>query len=82
MSPGPGPLTCYFTQRMPPEPPNYAERRTEDKAARQATEVKGKIKEGAGRAADGEELQAEGQADQAQGHLKQAGGKDKDASRK
>ena len=27
MSPGPGPLTCCFTPRMPPESPNYAERR-------------------------------------------------------
>lgn len=29
MSPGPGPLACHFTRRIPPEPPNYAERRYE-----------------------------------------------------
>ncbi len=54
----------------------------EDKAARKATEVKGKIKEGVGRATDDEELEAEGQVDQAEGNLKQAGDKVKDAFRK
>ena len=29
MSLGSGPMTCRFTRHMPPEPPNYAERRVE-----------------------------------------------------
>jgi uncharacterized protein YjbJ (UPF0337 family) len=52
---------------------------TEDKAASKVTEVKGKIKEGAGKATGNEELEAEGEGDQAKGNLKQAGEKVKDA---
>ncbi|MGQ0773538.1 MAG: CsbD family protein [Pseudonocardiales bacterium] len=55
---------------------------TEDKAAHKATELKGKIKQGAGELIEDEELQAEGEVDEAEGKVKQAGDKLKDAAHK
>jgi uncharacterized protein YjbJ (UPF0337 family) len=54
----------------------------ENKAANKVTEVKGKIKKGAGRAGDDTHLEAEGRAEEAKGDLKQAGEKVKDAFKK
>jgi uncharacterized protein YjbJ (UPF0337 family) len=52
----------------------------EDKAAHKATELKGKVKQGAGEVTGDEDLQAEGKADETEGHVKQAGDKIKDAA--
>ncbi len=54
----------------------------EDKAAHKATELKGKVKQGAGDLTGDEELKAEGEVDEAEGNLKQAGDKVKDAAKK
>jgi uncharacterized protein YjbJ (UPF0337 family) len=51
------------------------------KAANKVTEVKGKLKKGAGRATDDAGLEADGRAEESKGDLKQAGEKVKDAFR-
>jgi uncharacterized protein YjbJ (UPF0337 family) len=54
----------------------------ENKAANKVTEVRGKIKKGAGRATGDADLEAEGRAEEAKGDLKQPGEKVKDAFKK
>lgn len=52
-----------------------------DKAANEAQNLKGKIKEGVGDATDDESMQAEGKGDQASADLKQRGEQLKDAGK-
>ena len=55
---------------------------TEDKASNKITDLKGKVKEGAGKATDDNSLEAEGKGDQAKSSLKDAGENIKDAFKK
>jgi uncharacterized protein YjbJ (UPF0337 family) len=52
-----------------------------DKAANEAQNLKGKIKEGVGDATDNESMEAEGKGDQASADLKQRGEHLKDAGK-